>query len=145
MGVGRPEAPRDESLTRDQSLPREHRLRRRGDYLHCYRRGRRKGGRYATLFFVPNPLPHPRLGITASRKVAKRAVDRQRLKRRVREIYRRWEHRSQLPPVDLVVNLKPDAKAAGFDELRSALERQLSKLLPARSDSGGRRRGNRRE
>ncbi len=130
---------------RDESLPREHRLRRRRDYLHCYRRGRRKGGRYATLFFVPNSLSHPRLGITASRKVGKRAVDRQRLKRRVREIYRRWDQRTQLPPVDLVVNLKPDAKGAGFDELRSALERQLSKLLPGDQtsppDPGGRRAG----
>lgn len=118
------------AAARDEGLPRQHRLRRRGDYLDCYRRGRRKGGRYSTLFFVPNSLSHPRLGITASRKVAKRAVDRQRLKRRVREIYRRWDQRTQLPPVDLVVNLKPDAKGAGFDELRSALERQLSKLLP---------------
>lgn len=115
---------------RSERLPRDERLRRRADYLRCYREGRRRGGRFATLFFIPNSLPHPRLGITASRKVAKRAVVRQRLKRRVREIYRRWDHRNQLPALDLVVNLKPDAKAAEFDALRRELERQMAGLLP---------------
>lgn len=122
-----------------EGLAREERVRRRADYLRAYREGRRRGGKLATLFFVPNSLPHPRLGITASRKVGKRAVVRQRLKRRVREIYRRWDHRSQLPPVDLVVNLKPTAREADFSDLREELERQLSSLLPQGARSGGRR------
>ena len=121
---------------RSEGLLRDERLRRRADYLHAYGEGRRRGGRLATLFYVPNSLPHPRLGITASRKVGKRAVVRQRLKRRVREIYRRWDHRRQLPPLDLVVNLKPSAAAAGFDELRQELERQLGSLLASRRTAG---------
>lgn len=116
---------------RGEGLPREERLRRRADYLRCYGEGRRRGGRLATLFFVPNALPYPRLGITVSRKVGKKAVVRQRLKRRVREIYRRWDHRSQLPAVDLVVNLKPDAAKAEFRELESEIGRQLATLLAA--------------
>lgn len=128
-GRGAPPAPAGGG--RDEGLPREERLRRRADYLRAYRQGRRRGGRYATLFFVPNPLPRPRLGITASRKVGK-AVVRQRLKRRVREIYRRWDHRSRLPAVDLVVNLKPAAAQAEFAELKRELERQLGSLLPGR-------------
>jgi ribonuclease P protein component len=67
--------------------------------------------------------------VTASRKTGKSVV-RQRLKRRVREIYRRWHRRSELPPVDLVVNLKPTAAQATFIDLRRELERQMASLLP---------------
>ena len=113
-----------------QGLAPEERLRRRQDYLRAYRTGRRRGGRFATLFYVSNDTGTARLGITASRKVGKSVV-RQRLKRRVREIYRRWERRRDLPPFDLVVNLKPTAAEGSFPELRRELERQLASLLPS--------------
>lgn len=113
-----------------EGLAPDERLRRRQDYLRAYRSGRRRGGRYATLFYVRNDTGRPRLGITASRKVGKSVV-RQRLKRRVREIYRRWERRRDLPPFDLVVNLKPTAAESSFGELRRDLERQLGSLLPS--------------
>jgi ribonuclease P protein component len=128
-----------------EGLARGEKVRRRAEFLRCYREGRRRGGRLATLFFVPNALSHPRLGITASRKVGG-AVVRQRLKRRVREIYRRWQQRSRLPALDLVFNLKPAAAQADFAELRRELERQLGSVLPgggARRRSEGERRGGR--
>lgn len=112
-----------------QRLRLEERLRRRADYLRCYRTGRRRQGALAILYFAPNELGHPRLGITASRKVGK-AVVRQRLKRRVREIYRRWQERPGLPPMDLVVHLKPEARGADFRAFRSELLRLFSGLLP---------------
>jgi ribonuclease P protein component len=123
-----------------EGLARDERLRRRAEFLRCYREGRRRGGRLATLFFVRNSLSHPRLGVTASRKVGK-AVVRQRLKRRVREIYRRWQKRSLLPALDLVVNLKPSAAQAEFAELRRELERQLASLLPEERRAGRRPEG----
>lgn len=66
--------------------------------------------------------------MTAGRKVGK-AVVRQRLRRRVREAFRRWAHRRGLPPIDLVVHLKPPAREASWPELRSELERLWSGLL----------------
>jgi len=113
--------------TPGQRLPAGERLRRRADYLRCYRTGRRRHGSLAILYFVPNQLEGPRLGITASRKVGK-AVVRHRLKRRIKEIYRRWPHRSQLPPLDLVVHLKPEAGGSDFPALRTELLRLLSGL-----------------
>jgi len=149
-GVALPPASAQHGASRcGEGLPREERLRRRAEFLRCYREGRRRGGRFATLFYVPNALPHPRLGITVSRKVSKKAVVRQRLKRRVREIYRRWEQRSQLPALDLVFNLKPDARRADFRELRGEMERQMASLLERRDAAGRepdrRRRGGDRE
>ena len=115
-------------VPRGESLSRAERLCRGSDYLRCYRKGRRLHGSFAVLYSVPNDLPHPRLGITVSRKVG-RAVTRFRLKRRIREIYRRWSERSRLPAFDLVVHVKPPAAQASFEQLRRELRGQLSSLL----------------
>lgn len=115
-----------------ERLAPEHRLRRRADYQRCYQQGRRLHGSLLTLHFDPNQLAHPRLGITASRKVG-RAVVRQRLKRRVREIYRRWSGRSDLPAMDVVVHLKPAAAASRFQDFSSELAALLSRLAKARA------------
>ncbi|HYU34686.1 MAG TPA: ribonuclease P protein component [Thermoanaerobaculia bacterium] len=107
------------------------RLRRRADYLRCYRTGRRRHGALAVVHFAPNQLGHSRLGITASRKVGK-AVVRQRLKRRIREIYRRWKDRGTLPPLDLVIHLKVEAGTSNFETLQAELLRLLGSLVPRR-------------
>jgi ribonuclease P protein component len=112
------------------------RLRQRGEYLACYHRGRAVTGPLATLHVLPNSLGMPRLGITATRKCGS-AVVRNRLRRRCREVYRRWRRRAELPPVDIVVNLRPRAAKAEFGEIRHQLERQLETLLD-RSGRGSR-------
>jgi len=114
-----------------QRLLARERLRLRADYLRCYRTGRRRHGSLAILYFVPNQLGHPRLGITASRKVGK-AVVRHRLKRRIKEIYRRWKDRGQLPALDLIIHLKPEAGGSDFPALRSELLRLLSGIRERR-------------
>lgn len=116
-----------------ERLAPEHRLRRRTDYQRCYQRGRRLHGSLLTLHFAPNQLAHPRLGITASRKVGG-AVMRQRLKRRVREVYRRWSGRSHVPAMDLVVHLKPTAAASRFHDFSAELLAVLSRLPRARAE-----------
>jgi ribonuclease P protein component len=119
----------------ERLLPEE-KVRRRTDYLRCYRTGRRRHGSLAIVYFVPNQLGFPRLGITASRKVGK-AVARQRIKRRIREVYRRWQDRGKLPALDLVVHLKPEAGKSDFHGLRSELLRLLGGLRERREPAAG--------
>lgn len=112
-------------------LPAE-RLRRRADYLRCYRTGRRRHGSLAMLYFVPNEAGHARLGITASRKVGP-AVERHRIKRRIKEIYRRWKDRGSLPALDLVVHLKPEVRGTDFEALRRELMRLFAGVRPGQA------------
>ncbi|HEV7517554.1 MAG TPA: ribonuclease P protein component [Thermoanaerobaculia bacterium] len=116
---------------RDERLRQAERLRRRVDYLRCYRTGRRRHGSLAILYFIPNELGHPRIGITASRKVGK-AVVRHRLKRWIKESYRRWKRRGSLPAMDLVVHLKPEAGAADYPSFRAELLRLMAGLIGVR-------------
>ncbi|MEJ2085745.1 MAG: ribonuclease P protein component [Acidobacteriota bacterium] len=115
-----------------ESLLREDRLRRRAEYQRCYEKGRRIGGRLVTLFVVDRESDDsgPRLGVTVTRRVGN-AVERHRIKRRVKEIYRRWAQRNRLPPADIVVHLKPEAREADYQTLEKDLIRLLSPLTKA--------------
>jgi ribonuclease P protein component len=62
--------------------------------------------------------------VTASRKVGP-AVVRNRLRRRVREIFRRWPDRARLGNWDLVVHLNTAARTTSFAELQTELLRLL--------------------
>lgn len=111
-------------------------LRRTDDYRRCYAKGRRKGGSFLVLHSLDNGEGAPRFGQTASRKVGG-AVERHRLKRWAREIYRRWPERRRLPPADLIAHFKPGAAGATFADFRRELERLLATLLPPRVPPAG--------
>jgi ribonuclease P protein component len=72
----------------DERFRRTDRVLRRQDYQAVYDRGLRLSGSFMTVFFLPNRLGRPRLGIAATRKIGP-AVVRNRAKRRVREMFRR--------------------------------------------------------
>ena len=55
------------------------------------------------LITTPNGMNTPRLGIITPKRVIKRAIDRNRAKRYIREAFRRA--RRQLPPLDIVVQV----------------------------------------
>ena len=57
-------------------------------YQIVYKHGRRYDSRYVSVFVAPNGQSSDRFGITASRKAAKNAVDRNRMKRLLREAIR---------------------------------------------------------
>lgn len=103
-----------------EGLPPHERLLSRADYLRCYRSGRRRQGALVALYLIPNPLGHPRIGVTTSRKVGKSVV-RHRLKRWIKEIYRRWSGRAGLAALDVVAHLKIEARDASFGDVRREL------------------------
>src|SRR5262245_62957943 len=101
------------------------RIRRRAEYQQIYERGVRTQCRYLTLFTLSNNLPVGRLGIAATRKLGD-AVERNRAKRLIREVFRR---NKLAPGFDIVVIPKRellDASLTALEtEFRLILERSL--------------------
>ena len=77
---------------------------------------------------VPNALPYTRFGFVVGRRVAKKAVDRNRIKRRLREIVRRLAVRQGW---DQLLIARRGSVDADFQAIHTAvldLERQLQLL-----------------
>lgn len=79
-----------------------------------------------TLLAKHNNLGHPRLGITISKKRVKKAHDRNRLKRAIRESFRLNQH--ELPKADIVVVGKSGLGEMTNAELFSLLSKLWKKL-----------------
>jgi ribonuclease P protein component len=88
-------------------LPREARLCRPSDFDALRSSSGRAGGRCFHLRYRDNGLGHARLGLAISKRVSKRAVERNRIKRLLRESFRRVRH--ILPPIDLMVMAREQA------------------------------------
>lgn len=68
---------------------------------------RRLHGAHFNIHVAPNGLCHARIGLAVSRRVSKKAVERNRVKRIIRESFRHHQH--QLGAVDYVVIAKVGA------------------------------------
>jgi ribonuclease P protein component len=114
----------------DAALPKPKRLAKRREFLHVYEQGRKLFSRYSVVFFARNDLPHSRIGITATKKLGKANV-RNRLKRWTREVYRRQREPLGLDnhPLDVVVNVKPNAAEASYLDYRQDLEKVLRRVV----------------
>jgi ribonuclease P protein component len=83
------------------------------------KRGRRHRDELFTLYYLGNEFGHARLGLAVSRKTAPRAVDRNRLRRQIRESFRR--HIPDIADLDIVVMAQPRATLSDNARLRAAL------------------------
>ncbi|MDH5762903.1 MAG: ribonuclease P protein component [Nitrospinota bacterium] len=110
----------------DQSFAKNERLLARSEFKQVLDRGRKETvDRTCTLFFLPNHLDRKRLGIIASKKIGN-AVNRNRAKRKIREVFRRHKHLGERG-MDIVVISARKLVNLPYD----VLERKLTKTLRA--------------
>jgi ribonuclease P protein component len=108
-----------------EGFPRSARIRKRADFLRVQQRGKKISAGPLVGLALPAAGPTARLGLTVSSKVGN-AVVRARVKRQLRELFRR--RRASCRPVDLVVIARPPACAATSAELSEAFAALLSSL-----------------
>jgi ribonuclease P protein component len=109
-----------------EAFPRSSRIGARRDFREAYEEGVKHHGRLVVVFARPRASGGVRLGLTATRK-AGGAVVRNRARRRVREIFRRWAASVKGVDVDLVVNISERAARAPFATLSSEVRALLSR------------------
>ena len=91
-------------------------------YKNVFAKAQRFGNRSFTVLARENGLEHARLGLAISKKSAKRAVDRNRIKRQFRESFRLNQH--ELPCVDIIAMCKTSALLLDNSEMRKQIDTQ---------------------
>ncbi len=101
-------------------------LKENSAFRRLYQRGKSAGSRYLVVYCRPNRLGYNRLGLTVSTKLG-HAVVRNRVRRRLREIYRLNEATLK-QGFDLVVVARSMCIDAPFDALSSSFLSSMDKL-----------------
>jgi ribonuclease P protein component len=116
-----------------ETFSRDDRLRQRREFEECYASGARVSGRHLLVFVLPaaGSVARTRLGISVPKRVGGSVV-RNRVRRRLREIFRRTRGATISAPASLVVNARPSAATATFPDLAedfaATVKRALSRL-----------------
>lgn len=110
-------SPRDGEMS--QKFRPEMRIRRGPDFKAALRRGEKRRSRYFILYSLPDTGGLTRIGVITSRKVGN-AVERNRARRIIREIFRR--NRDSMPAgLDYVVIASRSMVGAEHGEIEKAL------------------------
>lgn len=107
------------------------RLRSRGEFTAVQSGGRRVVGRYLTMLGLPNTIGRDRLGIIASKRVGG-SVQRNRAKRRLRELFRRGAVSTAKQFLDVVAIAKAELVDAPFHAVEADFHAALQKLRGSR-------------
>ncbi len=116
------------------SISTQHRLRKHPDYQRVYKTARKQWAKQIAYFSTPRPpgsqealrseTAGPRIGLTVPKALGK-AVDRNRIKRRLRELVRAALPLLRGLPVDVVLHPKRSVLEADF----SVLQREVALIF----------------
>lgn len=110
-----------------ETFSRDDRLRKRRDFEECYASGIRVSGRHLQVFVLAG-AGQLKLGLSVPRRVGI-AVTRNKVRRRLREIFRRNRGALSGTGGHLVVNVRKSAAGATFADLSSDLLEAASRAL----------------
>jgi ribonuclease P protein component len=101
------------------------RIRKKKDFNHLYKKGTRYRGKYFILIYLSNELVRSRVAVVASKKIGN-AVQRNRIKRRFRTLFRRNKKLLQ-KPLDMIIIPQREIHEADW----KGLERSYVAVLKA--------------
>jgi len=105
-----------------KEFTRESRLLTPSQFQNVFSKPIRFGSSHITILVTPNNGQNNRLGLAIAKKRVKLAVQRNRIKRQIRESFRLNQH--NLPNIDMVIMVK-----SGTDKLENhQISQQLEKI-----------------
>ncbi len=107
-------------------FPTQARLRHKREFQRVFARPLKSSDACFTVLAMPNDVRRPRLGLAISRKAARSAVARNRIKRTVRESFRHSQ--GELPGLDFVVMARPGLDTKDTARMRASLKMHWSRL-----------------
>jgi len=112
---------------------RHQRLLTSSDFRHVFAHPRRFNHPHLTMLVRSNQHSFARLGLAIPKRHIRRAVDRNRIKRQIRESFRAWQ--TKLVGWDIVMMARSGADRLTNRELRDVLESHWQKLATTCADS----------
>jgi ribonuclease P protein component len=108
-------------------FPRTARLTRPGEFKRLFAQGQRQTDACFAVLALDTGQSTARLGLVVPRRLQRRAVDRNRIRRVVREHFRFNSQR--LPAMDIIVMVREGLKNQSNTALRHSLDRHWQKLI----------------
>ncbi len=109
------------------NFPSKLRLKNPAEYKKVFGKPVKSSDEYFTLLAIKNDYDHPRLGLAIAKKNIKRAVDRNIIKRTVRENFR--SQQQKIGNIDVVVLARKEALNVPIELLRKSLEKHWLRLV----------------
>nr|WP_267339952.1 MULTISPECIES: ribonuclease P protein component [unclassified Gilliamella] len=97
------------------------------DFSHVFQESIRAGSPFLTLVSRRNNLAHARLGFAIAKKQVKRAHERNRIKRLVKEYFRYHQH--QLPNVDFILMAKSPVIDLDNQQIVEILDKLCQRII----------------
>ncbi len=98
-----------------------------GHFQAVFSNPTRYGSSHITILITPNKDKQNRLGLAIAKKRVKLAVQRNRIKRQIRESFRLNQH--ELPSIDMVVMVKSGTDKLENKEINQQLEKIWRKII----------------
>ena len=114
-------------MTAPATFPRSARLLKAQDFARLRGISKRVGTRHFSAEVASNAFGGPRLGLAISKRVSKKAVRRNRIKRIAREDFRRM--RADLPAVDILLIARSSADQQDNATLRAELAHLWQRIV----------------
>lgn len=96
------------------------RMKRNSDFKRVYKKGRSVANRLVVMYILHDNIPHRKAGFSVSKKIGC-AVQRNRIKRLFREVYR-LNQGNLIKGINLVFVARQPSKDASFQDLVKAFQ-----------------------
>lgn len=100
----------------NETLSPPERIKKKKDFLHLYKKGKRYRGKYFNLVYLSSASSFSRLAVVVSKKVGN-AVKRNRIKRWIRTLFRRNKNLLKIS-LDIIIIVKKEILEASWNKLQ---------------------------
>ena len=108
------------------SLTKQSKLIKTDDFSSVFNFRKRIASKFLVMRFKPNESDFPRLGLIVAKKTAKLAVNRNYMRRVLRELFRLSQH--EIAALDLVIQVQKNFEKPDYSIIKKEFDYLLSKL-----------------